>query len=252
MDLLQFCTKTGIPDEAILQLQEMNIPETVYEQNKALYEEDDEAFYRLILKEPDAMEQFFYYYTRFACETYDKYKEAGISEDIYWATFEDICIWVKHCKGENGVYGIATYDWFWRLFRLKVFRFGRLQFEEDENCIWVHIPQGGPLIWSQCKESIETAYQWFGKGKEYICHSWLLNPALKEVLPEGSNILEFQKHFNVIRIDYKEREAEWRVFGPVLRVVADYPENTTLQRNIKEYLLSGKVLGNGWGVLLDE
>ena len=47
----------------------------------------------------------------------------------------------------------------------------------------------------------------------------------------------------------KEREAEWRVFGKVLKNVVEYPEDTSLQKRVKEYLLSGKSLGNGWAVL---
>jgi len=72
---------------------------------------------------------------------------------------------------------------------------------------------------------------------------------LDEVLSEQSNIREFRKHFKVLRTDYNEREAEWRIYGKVLKNIVDYPEETGLQKRAKEYLLSGKCLGNGWALL---
>ena len=52
-----------------------------------------------------------------------------------------------------------------------------------------------------------------------------------------------------MQIDFNEREAEWRIFGKVLKNISEYPEKTQLQRSAKEYLLSGKCLGNGWSIL---
>ena len=37
--------------------------------------------------------------------------------------------------------------------------------------------------------------------------------------------------------------------GKVLKNISDYPEETSLQKRIKQYLLSGKTLGNGWAIL---
>ena len=59
----------------------------------------------------------------------------------------------------------------------------------------------------------------------------------------------FAKYFNVIQTDFQEREAEWRIFGKVNRVITQYPEETIWQKRAKNYLLPGKVLGSSWGVL---
>ena len=83
----------------------------------------------------------------------------------------------------------------------------------------------------------------------YLCHSWLLYPKLKEVLSEKSNILQFQKYFQIVDVDFEEKEAEWRIFGRLEKNPKKYPESTTLQKNAKSYLQSGKKLGNGLGVL---
>ena len=121
--------------------------------------------------------------------------------------------------------------------------------EKGTPVINIHIPQGEPLTWKACEESIERAKKVWGEDMPYVCHSWLLYPGLDEALGKKSNIREFRKHFKVLQTDYKEREAEWRVFGKVLKNVAEYPEETSLQKKVKEYLLSGRVLGNGWGIL---
>ncbi|MBR2045049.1 MAG: hypothetical protein IJ958_02810, partial [Agathobacter sp.] len=120
---------------------------------------------------------------------------------------------------------------------------------EGTSVINIHIPQGEPLIWSECEKSIQQAQRIWGDEIPYVCHSWLLYPDLKEILSEKSNIREFSKHFHVLQIDFKEREAEWRIFGKVLKNISEYPEKTNLQKSAKEYLLRGKCLGNGWSKL---
>lgn len=45
-----------------------------------------------------------------------------------------------------------------------------------------------------------------------------------------SGIAEFQKLFDVIDVDFKEREAEWRIFVKVQDAPEKYPEKTSLQR----------------------
>ena len=41
---------------------------------------------------------------------------------------------------------------------------------------------------------------------------------------------EIRTRFCVIKTDYNEREAEWRIFGEVKKNVTEYPENTMLQK----------------------
>ena len=50
-------------------------------------------------------------------------------------------------------------------------------------------------------------------------------------------------------MDYREREAELRIFGEIGLRVIDYAEETSLQKHAKQFLLSGGSLGNGWGIL---
>ena len=214
-----------------------------------LYEKDHNEFFEEVLKKEESGLWFLWLYSHMACEVYERYQAAGISEEIFWDTFRDICLWCENSEKEFGTLGLAVYEWFYRHIDMVLFRFGRLQFEKMEDETNIHIPQGEPLIWEECEKSIEAAIKFWGDDKRYVCHSWLLYPGLDEVLSEKSNIREFRKHFKVMRTDYNEREAEWRVFGKVLKNVVEYPEETSLQRRVKEYLLSGRSLGNGWGVL---
>lgn len=248
--------------EAVLR---MDFQEQECERLCGLYKKNHNEFFEEVLKKEESGLWFLWLYSHMACKVYDRYKEQGISAQIFWDTFQDIRFWCENTEKEFGTLGLAVYEWFYRHIDMVLFRFGRLQFEKmdmehsvisEKGCIEkgteainIHIAQGEPLIWEECEKSIETAKEYFGADKPYICHSWLLYPDLDAVLSETSNIREFRKHFKVLQTDYKEREAEWRVFGKVLKNVVEYPENTSLQKRVKEYLLSGKSLGNGWAVL---
>lgn len=249
MNELELCKKIRLSQGALAVYEGMNISNETYKERKVLHETNRREFYRLILQEADAKEQFLWYYIKFACETYEKYMEQGIDEKIFWDTFYDITIWSDHCYKEHGVYGIPVHEWFGGFFDMKIFRLGRLEFEYYDEFIHVHIPAGEPLDWKACEKSFEMAYQWFGREKDYVCHSWLLSPDLKNILSEDSNIIQFQNHFDVKQTDYEERQAEERIFGHVLQSAEAYPEQTSLQKKAKAYLLAGRSFANGFGIL---
>lgn len=269
--------------EAVL---EINFDEQECDRLYKLYKKDHNEFFEEVLKKEESGLWFLWIYSHMACEVYDRYMEEGISEKIFWDTFQDIRFWCENTEREFGTMGLAVYEWFYRHIDMVLFRFGRLQFEKMEmeysviskNCedslmavqgsekgtadrvciekgtqvINIHIAQGEPLTWEACRKSLAAAKEYFGADKPYVCHSWLLYPGLDAVLSETSNIREFRRHFEVLQIDFKEREAEWRVFGKVLKNVVEYPENTSLQKRVKGYLLSGKSLGNGWALLKEQ
>ena len=214
-----------------------------------LYKEDHNKFFEAVIEKEDSELWFLWLYSHMACNVYELYQEADLSDEIFWNTFMDISLWCENAEKEFGVLGIREYEWFYRHIDMILFRFGRLQFESMGEEINIHIPQGCPLIWEDCEKSIEIAKKYFGDNKKFVCHSWLLYPGLDDVIDKNSNIGKFRSHFKVLKTDFNEREAEWRVFGKVLKNVSDYPEETSLQKRIKQYLLNGKTLGNGWAVL---
>lgn len=262
----EFVERIGLQEEAIKQIEEVGLTEEQYKEIRCIYDRDHKLFFAEELKRENAPLHFLAVYCRMACDTFTLYRQQDMEEGIFWDTFQDIRFWCENHKKEYGVYGIGVYDWIWRLIDMTVVRLGRLQFEEmvmeytvgkgidsilkGSPVINIHIPQGERLDLEACRKSLEMAYNRYGRKYPYVCHSWLLYPELQNVLKETSNILQFQKIFHVIEVDYKEREAEWRVFGTVKNVITDYPEETSLQRSVKEYLLKGKTLGNGWGRLI--
>ena len=214
-----------------------------------LYKENHNRFFEQILNKEDNELWFLWLYSQMACKVYDLYIEANVSDKVFWDTFIDIRLWCENAEKEYGVLGIKEYEWFYRHIDMVLFRFGRLQFEDTGTEINIHIPQGAPLIWEDCEKSIKMARDYWGNDKTFVCHSWLLYPGLEELLDENSNIKQFRKRFHVIKTDYNEREAEWRIFGEVKKNVTEYPENTMLQKKVKNYLLNGKCLGNGYAIL---
>ena len=89
-------------------------------------------------------------------------------------------------------------------------------------------------------------------GLQEVLHSCLLDPELRSMLREGSNIVSFQERFEI----YDEGEADTEFIEWVFKKrpdidYGDLPEDTSLQRNIKKHLLSGGVLRNAYGRIRD-
>lgn len=267
MDWKEFACGISLSKEAVEQIEEVGMTEAQYEQMRGLYCLDHELFFQEECEKDKAAQRFLAFYSRMACDVYEKYKKEGIEEGIFWDTFQDLRFWSENYYQEHGSYGIGAYDWFWRHMDMTVFRLGRLQFEQMKMgytvgkgektilqgtpVINIHIPQGEPMEWDACQRSFAEAGRRFGWEKPYVCHSWLLYPGLKQFLKPSSNILEFQKHFYILEEDFKEKEAEERLFGKQYQSIEEYPQQTSLQKAVKKYLLEGNQMGNGWGILID-
>lgn len=264
MELLYLCKKINLPEQAIGLVESIRCPKSEYTLMKEMFLHQKADFVNLVLQMKNAHALFLYYYCRFACDAYDLYQKQNISEDIYWSTFEDITVWCKSCFRKSGKYGIAQYDWLWRHVELKLFRLGRLQFEpimaetdlkarqftlkKGSTLLNVHIPEGEPLNEEAYESSFHKAIEFFGDSQYFVCHSWLLYPGLKELLPLESNIIRFQNRFEVIQIDYETREAEERIFPQLLQNPKAYPVTTKLQDAARAYLMAGHKLGSGMGI----
>ena len=86
------------------------------------------------------------------------------------------------------------------------------------------------------------------KNANIICESWLLVPELKKLLPEDSNIVKFQNQFIISKVDYDSPAFMDWIYSSRDIEYLNLPENTTLQKNLKKYLLSGKKFGWGYGI----
>lgn len=193
-----------------------------------------------------------------------QYQSFGIPESIFRDNLTDITLWAEDYWEKHGTPGFAEWEWVANTFLLRVFRLGRLQFEPSvlekdalqypvgTTVLEVHIPAGEPLDDSSVEESMKNAPVFFEtyfrrQFSLFRCHSWLLSPQLKTLLPEQSRILRFQNLFTVYGED-SERQAEERVFGYLSEDPALYPEETSLQRSMKQALLDGQTVGMGMGI----
>lgn len=189
-------------------------------------------------------------------ETAEAYQKAGIPEWIFVDTMKCFARFVKEYKAAYGVYGFDRDFWTPRQLSGLLFRIGELEYELlPDNRIGMHIPSDTVLTRGMCEASLAEAQrfvkQYFSKWQDasYVCHSWLLSPVLKELLAPGSHILTFQKAFRILSVDEEDLSfLEW-VYGREDISFEELPERTSLQRNIKRYLLAGGKIGSAIGVL---
>ena len=136
---------------------------------------------------------------------------------------------------------------------------GRLQYELDDNNIFIHIPVGEKLSYQKVIDSLNNSNKYINKyfnisNYFYYCNSWLLSPQLKSMLNNTSNIIQFQQLFNIKEGKSCIEDILNFVFN--IDEINDYKlleEKTELQRNIKQYLLNGNDIKLGLGKLkIDE
>lgn len=195
-----------------------------------------------------------------ALKTFEVYEKYGISEEIYVDTMKCFSRFVREHRESCGCYGFDREWWTPRQISGLLFRIGELEYEmdtENERHIYLHIPSDARLSAERIEESIKAARKFFAEkfpdyaGAEIKCESWLLSPTLKELLPPASKILGFQDYFVTEPLGTDEEEFMTWVFKRRDIPLADLPENTSLQRNLKKYLLSGKKMAAATGTLKD-
>lgn len=208
--------------------------------------------------------------------TYEKYREAGIDDEIFFDTFDDIRIWCE----ENGNKGLKNYGWLKNHIYFELFKLGRLQFQlykcknpilllkrlpvhYNDRVLNIHIPRNGKLDREECIKSIKQAAAFFEKYfpefhyKHMYCESWLLYGGNKAFMKPESNIMKFQSLFHLPYSFHYEIQTYDRLFGVDINSFGKknldlLPENTSLQKAAKAYKLSGGKFGAGIGTVKDE
>lgn len=209
-----------------------------------------------------------------------RYAAAGLDEELFWGIMMDLKYKLMECKKVKGEWGSFVAHWFDWHYKMKRFALGRLQFEEREwypeesyekhgvvinkgdIVINMHIPSAGPLTEELRMDAYRRAYDFFADcyrdGKlVMVCNSWLLDPVYQTFLPETSNIVGFQKDFEILSVEKKENFGDsWRIFGmPGDKVVnqsnaAEMPRDTSMQRAFADFLIGGGKTGTGFGVIV--
>lgn len=191
-----------------------------------------------------------------ALQSYEIYLQKKIPTDIYIDTMKFCSRFLSEYHKTYGCYRFVWGWWFPRQLSLREFRLGALEYElNDANTISIHIPSDADLSPHAVSQSLsrfkDFCCQYYSEWNhlEVQCESWLLSPELKHVLSSGSNILAFQKLFTVAETDYESMAVLDWVFPGFDKVSESLPEETALQKNMKQYLLAGKKIGWSKGIL---
>lgn len=198
---------------------------------------------------------------RCATESWANYQSKGISEDIFLATMGCFSRFVGEHLVSFGVYGFDREWWTVRQLSGKIFRIGELEYElanhDGQNVISLHIPSDTRLKTALLRISYDTAKVFLAENYPawadcpMLCHSWLLCPALKQVLPEQSNILRFQKSFDITVNNIESDGYRAWVYKCSQLPLEQLQEDTSLQRNLKRYLLAGGSFPDSKGALIE-
>ena len=193
--------------------------------------------------------------------SYPKYKEMGISDEIFKDTMKFITRFLEWHKEYHGEYKFTQGLWFPRQISCIEFRIGALEYEfvEGETReIAVHIPSDAKFdreaVLDSLKEFIVFRNTYFPEWKSvpFTCETWMLAPAMEELLSETSNVLAFKHLFELERLD---TEATWFMGFLYPGHSGEYdtlPEKTSLQKKAKEMLLSGKKIGTAKGHIKED
>jgi hypothetical protein len=194
-----------------------------------------------------------------AVKVHDRYVEQGISDEIYYATMACFSRFIEERYRAHQEYLFDRDWWSYRQTSFVLFRVGLLEYEfveeKGEKSVHIHIPSDVRLQSELVDESIQQFDDFEKKHfPEYVsapitCGSWLLYPGLSAVLSPSSNILAFQHRFDIKRTIEESTSCLYWVYGRRDIEYSKLPENTSLRKNLKAYYLSGKHMGEGFGVL---
>lgn len=197
-----------------------------------------------------------------ATYTYQLYRNKNISEKIFIDSMKFCTRFVGEHFEAHGTYKFVWGWWFPRQLSMSEFRIGELEYEmlpdcNGEKCIGIHIPSDAVLKLSELRNSYLEAKKFFNRfypqytNAKMICESWLLSPSLKEILPETSNIITYQNLFNIVQVDAENDGYLHWIYKKGNIPFEELPENTTLQREVKKYILNGKKIGAAQGTLME-
>lgn len=126
----------------------------------------------------------------------------------------------------------------------------------DDYVIKLHIPSGSPLDDAAVEESLKAAREFAARYypefdyKGFSCFSWLCDPALVDLLGEGSNISKFCKRFIPLTVRSSGREVFRFAYGNENIDFAGIPETTSLGRALKKHYAEGKAIYDFRGFFL--
>ncbi len=198
------------------------------------------------------------------------YVHRGIDLAIFHNSMLDLKYKLDECKTVKGIVGSFVAFWFNRFFNLERVALGRLQFEVDgfgrhyerdgyiltpeSKAINIHIPRTlTHLTPESCDEAFAMAKEYFGdqvgEGCPFICHSWMLYPGNRSILPETTNVHRFMSRFDIFdSADDPNLEDLWRIFDTDEKNPDMLSTDTSMRRAYVNHLKNGGQIGWGHGV----
>jgi GNAT-like C-terminal domain/N-acyltransferase N-terminal domain len=201
----------------------------------------------------------------------------GIPNDVSAETLGFVGRAMEEYRAAHGQAGIQLSRWDWLRFSGTLYQVGRLTvipyrlrmhraagplfwfddaaaetlgpgYRRGDPALSLHVPANDPLEPAACDASLvrmRTAFSGVYPGEPLrvaTCTSWLLDEQLAEYLPERSNILDFQRRFELIDGAREDDAAMLRaVFGADFSESLDaLPQRTTLERAVVTHLRSGR------------
>lgn len=262
----QLCRKINMPEEVTRKLLALHgqleeLPCLDLLMQEATWQEGLDALRAALDPDPKGMKQLCCM-LRCALKARENFDRLGISEKIYVDTMGAFSRFVREHMESYGRYGFDRGFWTTRQVSGTLLRIGQLEYElvsqDGENIVSLHIPTDVDLRPEVLRPSLRDGLAELTRlfpdyaGAKVYCHSWLLSPQLRNLLPEKSNILRFQELFDIRQEETPgDGVVQWVFKNPGLPMEA-YPETTSLQRKLKAFLLSGGQFYDGKGYLRSE
>jgi len=189
-----------------------------------------------------------------ATQTRELYAKKGIDDGIFVGTMKCYTRFINEHMVSFGHYGFDRCWWAYRQLAQSIYRLGVLEFEMLDGKLSVHIPSDAIMTRQGLDESYAWAKRFFSehfsdyKYEGFYCNTWLLAPALREMLPAGSKIRNFQDDYEIESVVSENADCMHWVFKKAYPDIDSLPEDTFLQRAIKNHLKAGKNVGVavGW------
>lgn len=179
------------------------------------------------------------------------HRDHGIADAVSWVTLADLGRNLAIDRRMRGEGWPVMQAWLTLHVRGSLYELGRLQHHRSGTAIELHIPDAGPLTPETVTASLDAARAFFPRHfpderyAAFACGSWLLDPQLREYLPADSNIVRFQRRFELE--PYQEQDgpdADVEVVRFVFRTLTTpldaLPRRTALQRAVVDHLTAGR------------
>lgn len=179
------------------------------------------------------------------------HRDHGIADTVSWATLADLGRNLAIDRRMHREGWPVMQSWLTLHARGGLYELGRLQHQRGDTALGLHISESGPLTPAAIDASLDEARAFFPHHfpdehyTAFSCGSWLLDPQLREYLPEDSNIVRFQRRFELEPYaDPEGLDADVEVLRFVFRTLTtpldQLPRRTVLQRAAVDHLRAGR------------